>query len=117
MRITASAFDASILPSRHLLEGEDLPDFWCRKIGDSYLVFIANPLSRSVSYPMEYGYAFTDKGSSMKVRVNHHSKSEETTLVSQPMQSLLLEIDRDGIHPMDLGYVPPVLPSSCDIPK
>lgn len=98
--------DTSRMMSKPLFEGEDLPDFWCREDGDVYYVFIANPLSQTITYPLEYGYAFIDLGSERNVIVNHHGKSEPMTLTFRPMESLLLKIDADGIHPIDLGFIP-----------
>ncbi|MBR4755430.1 MAG: hypothetical protein IK076_00650 [Bacteroidales bacterium] len=98
--------DSSVITALPLLEGDDLPDFWCRQDGDTYYVFLANPLSRDVSYPMEYRYAFSDKGSVRQVKVNHHGKSDEVTLEFHPMESLLLEITSSGVRRIDLGYSP-----------
>ena len=81
--------DPSVISEKPLLEGEDLPDFWCRQDGDTYYIFIANPLSKTVSYPMEYGYAFSDQGSRRQVVFNHHGKSEQMEIAFRPMESLL----------------------------
>ena len=99
--------DDSVLPGKPLVEGEDLPDFWCRKDGDKLYVFFANPTSGDVSYPMEYGYAFKDKGSGRTVILNHHGKSEEYRLEFSPRESIMLEISPKGIKRIDLGYIPP----------
>ena len=98
--------DPADLPGQPLLEGEDLPDFWCRQERDKYLVFVANPLSQDVTYPMEYGQAFRDTGARRTVRVNHHGKTETLTLAFRPGESLLFEITPKGIRQIDLDYLP-----------
>ena len=98
--------DASIINAKPLIEGDNLPDFWCRKDGNAYYVFFANPMTQTISYPLSYCYAFTDKGTTRHITVNHHGKSEHYTLEFNPMQSLMLKIDRRGIHPIDLGFTP-----------
>ena len=93
-----------------LVEGVDLPDFWCRQDGDSYFIFFANPMSMKVTYPMEYCFAFTDQGSVRNIVVNHHGKSDRVSLEFRPMESLMLQVTPKGVKKIDLGYIPPVLP-------
>ena len=102
--------DPAAIPVKGLIEGENLPDFWCRQEGAAYYVFFANPLSSTISYPLEYGYALSDTGSRRSITVNHHGKSESFVLEFPPMGSLLLHITPEGVKPIDLGYIPPVLP-------
>ena len=101
--------DAAAFAMTPLFEGDDLPDFWCRRDGDDYFVFWANPLCSSVSYPMEYGYAFSDRGSRREIRVNHHGRSEAFTLEFRPAESLLMRISPEGIRLVGLDYMPPKL--------
>lgn len=89
-----------------LIAGDDLPDFWIRHDGDTYYVFIANPLTQTIEYPLEYCYAFTDKGATRNITFNHHGKSEAYTLNFWPTESLLLKIDANGIQQIDLGFMP-----------
>ncbi|MBR1517367.1 MAG: hypothetical protein IJ620_04420 [Bacteroidales bacterium] len=98
--------DGSTLTWDALIEGENLPDFWVRKDGESYYVFVANPMTQTISYPLDYCYAFTDKGSERTVRINHHGKSEEMTLKFKPMESLMLEITANGVKQVNLGFTP-----------
>lgn len=99
--------DKAVIPQPALVEGEKLPDMWCRQEGNDYYVFFANPLSSTIKYPLEYGYAFTDTGSTRQIRINHHGVSEPYTLVFPPTESLLLHISKAGIENIDLGYTPP----------
>lgn len=98
--------DASVLGITPLIEGEQLPDFWCRKEGETYYVFIANPMTQTITYPMTYCYAFTDKGATREVTVNHHGKSEQMTLMFKPMESILLKVTADKVEKVNLGFTP-----------
>ncbi len=102
--------ELSVVSHPALVEGVDLPDFWCRQDGDSYYIFFANPMSMKVTYPMEYCFAFTDKGSVRDIVVNHHGKSDRVSLEFRPMESLMLQVTPKGVKKIDLGYIPPVLP-------
>jgi len=106
--------EPSIISTKRLIEGDSIPDFWCREDGDDLYIFLANPYTDIVTYPMEYGCAFKDEGSVRQVTVNHHGKSEGVTLEFKPMESILLKVSPDGITNIDLGYVPPVLPGYND---
>ncbi len=98
--------DASSIDAKPLIEGADLPDFWCRKDGDTYYVFVANPMTQTIEYPLEYCYAFSDKGSKRQITVNHHGKSETVTLTFKPMESLMMKIGKKGVEFVDLGFTP-----------
>ena len=94
---------SNLLP---LLEGDNLPDFWIRQDGDTYYVFVANPMTQTIEYPLDYCYAFTDKGAVRDITVNHHGKSEAYTLNFKPTESIMLKIDANGIEQIDLGFEP-----------
>ncbi|MBR1799304.1 MAG: hypothetical protein IJ761_05330 [Bacteroidales bacterium] len=102
--------DETVIPAQPLIEGNNLPDFWCRQQDDNYYVFFANPLCQTIEYPLQYGYAFTDSGSQRTITVNHHGKSETYTLDFHPTESLLIEITPSGIRQVDLAYTPQVMP-------
>jgi len=89
-----------------LIEGDNLPDFWIRVDGDTYYIFIANPMTQTIEYPLDYCYAFTDTGAERNITVNHHGKSEAYTLKFKPMESLMLKVDANGIQQIDLGFEP-----------
>ena len=100
---------AAVITHKPLLEGDSLPDFWCRQEGDTYYIFVANPMTQTISYPLDYCHAFTDQGSQRAVTVHHHGKSEPYTLRFRPQESLLLRVTPDGITLIDLGFTPTVM--------
>ena len=106
MALSTVSAERSVIPGKPLVEGTDIPDFWCREDGGTMYLFFANPLASTISYPLEYCYAFSDKGSKRVVKVNHHGRSDEVTLDFSPMESILLKADKDGVKKIDLGYSP-----------
>ena len=94
--------DPAVIDAKPLIEGAELPDFWCRQEGDTYYLFVANPMTQTISYPLSYRYAFSDTGSVRSITVNHHGKSEPYKLQFAPRQSIMLKIDKDGIEEIDV---------------
>jgi hypothetical protein len=42
-----------------LVEGDDLPDYWCRVENGNHIIFFAHPLARNLKHPMAYGQSLT----------------------------------------------------------
>ncbi|MBQ7191380.1 MAG: hypothetical protein IJS00_00710 [Paludibacteraceae bacterium] len=101
----------SIVTSLPLIEGTNLPDFWVRADGNDYFAFVANPMTQTIRYPLEYEYAFTDQGSERDITVNHHGRTDTLTLRFRPNESLMLHINTDGVQLIDLNYTAPHLRS------
>jgi len=59
---------------------------------------------------MDYCFAFTDKGSTREITVNHHGRSDKVTLDFHPMESLMFQVTPKGVKKIELDYIPPVLP-------
>jgi hypothetical protein len=90
-----------------LVEGEDLPEFFCRVDGDELLLFFAHPLSMGVSYPVQYGQSFIDRQVEVPIGLNFKGRSAEVTLAFEPYQSLLLRLGPD-MNPAfeDIRFMP-----------
>ncbi len=97
--------DGSAFAHKGLIEGEGLPDFWIREDSETYYVFVANPMTQTIKYPLEYCYAFKDKGCTKEVTINHHGRSDKTTLKFKPTESLMLKVDKSGVTQINLGYI------------
>ena len=94
-----------VLKRRPLLEGEDLPDFWCREDGEELYIFVANPSAKRLKYPLRYGQAFEDQGSVREVVVNTLAGAQTLRLEFQPNESLLLKVDKEGkVEVIDLEF-------------
>ncbi|MBO7501933.1 MAG: hypothetical protein J6T32_01800 [Paludibacteraceae bacterium] len=109
MALPSVSTDVSILQGRPLVEGDNLPDFWVRQDGDTYYIFLANPMTQTIHYPLEYCYAFTDKGSARTLTINHHNTASQLDVVFSPMESVLLKVTQDGVEQIALNYIPPML--------
>jgi hypothetical protein len=91
-----------------LLSGKNLPEYWCRETNRGLTVFMANPLSKTIKFPMRYGQSFSKKNLSQTLRLhyNGHTKILETTF--QPYQSILFNISKTGeIQFLPNTFVPP----------
>ncbi len=98
---------AKLAIGRPLVEGQDLPEFWCRVKNGAHVIFFAHPMSKGVRYPMQYGQSFSNKTIEIPLRINLDEASVDTRLVFRPYQSILLEVDGDGtIHYRDIDFVP-----------
>lgn len=100
-----SSSPEDVLVQKPLLEGEDLPDFWCREDGDEMYIFVANPAAKGLKYPLRYGQAFEDRGSRREITVNTSAGAQHLTLDFRPNESLLLKVGADGkVEVVGLGF-------------
>lgn len=110
MALPTVSSEQAVIPGKPLVEGTDIPDFWCREDGGKMYLFFANPMTSTVSYPMEYANAFNDNGSLRKVTINHHGRSDIVDLKFNPMESVLIEATSKGVRQIPLDYIPQRLP-------
>ena len=90
-----------------LVEGKNLPEFWCRTDGKSAVLFFSHPHFKDLKYPLEYGQSLTDSTAIIPVVINFNNQSIPVELKFDPYQSLLLKIDRLGkIEFADITFVP-----------
>ena len=66
-------------------------------------------MTQTIHYPLEYCYAFTDKGSARTLTINHHNTASQLDVVFSPMESVLLKVTQDGVEQIALNYIPPML--------
>jgi hypothetical protein len=90
-----------------LVEGEDIPDFWCRKDKEGYYLFFSHPKAKNLTYPLSYGQSYTEKTIEVPIHIHTNGKTKEFLLRFEPYQSILLHIDGDGlISPIDILFRP-----------
>ncbi|MDP4267750.1 MAG: glycosyl hydrolase [Bacteroidota bacterium] len=88
-----------------LLEGKDLPEYWCRKEGENYYLFIANPQAKDLQYPLKYGQAKPNKKINRKVTLNINGKTNNIDLMFTHNQSVMIYVNENGKYELiDLGY-------------
>jgi hypothetical protein len=91
-----------------LVEGDSLPDFWCRKDGGTYYMFFANPKSQNLKLPLRYGQSLCGERVTKKIKLNVHGIHKPYELGFEPYQSLMLKIDDEGkLETVNIEYVPP----------
>jgi hypothetical protein len=98
---------AKIATHPPLVEGADLPDYWCRVDKGTHLIFFAHPLAKDLHHPMTYGQSLTSETIRIPVRIHTDKATVETTLVFPPYQSVMLEIDPAGkLRMPDIAFQP-----------
>jgi hypothetical protein len=96
-----------IHPGPPLVEGDGLPEFWCRAEGDDHLLFFAHPLSDGIRYPLRYGQSYCEAAVEKRVTVNLPGLAVPLTLRFEPYQSLLVRIDGKGkVRHEDIEFIP-----------
>lgn len=92
-----------------LVEGKDLPEFWCRRSGDRLIFFFANPLAANLTYPLKYGQSFNEKKEISDIVVHQNGMHIPVQLVFEPYQSVIFTLDEKGrVTFQDIDYRPPV---------
>jgi hypothetical protein len=94
---------------RPLVKGDSLPDFWCRKDGNAYYFFIANPRSMDLHLPLKYGQSISSGTVRRNLAFCVSGREQKLTVEFKPYQSVMLKIGRQG-NPeyLDISYDPPV---------
>jgi len=90
-----------------LIRGTEKFDYWCRSTPKGLTFFLANPASRHLTFPMEYGQSLNQQMVSFPVEINYLGKTISLDLTFNPYQSLLLNIDQKGeAKYTDISFVP-----------
>ncbi|MCZ7555162.1 MAG: glycosyl hydrolase [Bacteroidia bacterium] len=84
------------LPSAPLVDGATVPDFWCREDGEELYLFLANPASKGLRYPLRHKQATEMKHERMDVTLRWRGFQVSTTLDFLPGKSVLLLLRPDG---------------------
>jgi hypothetical protein len=85
-----------VAASPPLVQGSDLPDFWCRVDGDIHYIFFSHPKARNLTFPLSYGESRTDEAVERVVTITAGGRSRQVSLRFEPYESLLLEVDEEG---------------------
>jgi hypothetical protein len=90
-----------------LVTGAEQFDYWCRETSDGLYVFLANPKSRNLKFPLDYGQSLNKRKRVFNVVVNFRGKTIPVALEFDPYQSLLLRIDNDNRASLiDVSFTP-----------
>jgi hypothetical protein len=98
---------SEMAPGAPLLSGSLIFDYWCRETDDCLYIFFANPKSRKLTFPLEYGQSLNDKKEYCDISLNYTGKSIPIKLEFEPYQSLLMKINKNGDYSfMDIRFIP-----------
>jgi hypothetical protein len=78
-----------------ILTGASRFDYWCRATGDGMYLFLANPKSQHLTFPLEYGQSLNDSTENFSIAVNYRGRAIPVAIAFKPYQSLLLHIDNN----------------------
>ena len=70
-----------------LVQGDNIPQFWCRTDGKTATIFFANPKTEKLSYPVAYGQSHQDSTFSGNIVINLKGKRTPVELKFKPYQS------------------------------
>lgn len=92
-----------------LIEGNSIPDFWCKNVDGEYYIFISHPMAQNLHFPISYGQSFTRNLIFKQLTINVNQKKIPIDLIFKPNQSVLLKITKNGaVEFMDINYEPPI---------
>ncbi|MEP6794380.1 MAG: glycosyl hydrolase, partial [Saprospiraceae bacterium] len=91
-----------------LIEGDSIPDYWCRVGKDgSYYLFLAQDLSKDLKYPIYSGQSLMKQSVFRELTFNINGKTIQQKIEFKPYQSVLLKIKSTGkVEMMDITFVP-----------
>ena len=86
-----------VAPQPPLVEGADLPDFWCRVDGAETIIFFAHPATQRVRYPMPYDDPIVAGPERRAVTLHVNGRRLPLALDFAPGASLLVTVAADGV--------------------
>jgi len=93
--------------TRPLISGTEKFDYWCRSTETGLIIFLANPKSQHLTFPLTYGQSLNNKTDNFAVEIQYQGKKIPVKLAFNPYQSLLLKIDKNGkLTFIDISFVP-----------
>lgn len=92
--------------AKPLIQGQNLPPFWCRRDGRTFYLFFAHPRAQGLKFPMEYGQSLMKETIDIPVRVSLAGKAYDLSLRFEPYQSLLYKIEDGRVEPIDIRFQP-----------
>ena len=80
-----------------LLEGDDLPWHWVRRVDNDLLIFFAHPIAKRLRYPMPYGLSKSESGVSERdVVLRWNDRETRVSLRFEIGESLMLFASGEG---------------------
>ncbi|MBP7497012.1 MAG: hypothetical protein KA792_05045 [Bacteroidales bacterium] len=103
-----SASFSEVYNAEPMLRGDQLPEYWIRKDGNEIYIFLANPKTKNLKYPITYGQSLQTEIIERKITLNYNNKQESINLSFKPYQSLIIKIDKKGKYNLiEISFIPP----------
>lgn len=88
---------SSTLPPLFATSNKLKPEYWCRKTGDGINVFMANPATRAISYPMPYGLSDGTTEVKMELDAAFLGQKKTIDISFKKGASIMLQLSKGGI--------------------
>jgi hypothetical protein len=79
-----------------LVDGEDIPEYWCREVDGDYHLFFAHPDTKRIRYPMAYEGWRSTVTLKREVTVNLKGRTHDLHLIFDPEDALFVKISTMG---------------------
>jgi hypothetical protein len=98
----------SLIDHPPLIQGDSLPDYWCRVTDDgTKYLFLAQWPAKDLKYPVYSGQSFASEPQIMEFTLYHRNKLKNIKVEFKPYQSVMLELSpKGGIRFIDIYYRP-----------
>ncbi|MCB0601910.1 MAG: hypothetical protein KDC28_11805 [Saprospiraceae bacterium] len=98
----------SLMDHPPLIQGQDLPPYWCRVEPDgTYYLFLAQPKARDVVYPVYSGQSSMKESETREINLYIHGHEIARRLEYKPYQSLMLRVSQEGrVELIDISFIP-----------
>ncbi len=91
-----------------IVKGNDIPPYWAREMDNSLYIFFANPKSKKLTFPIEYGQSFSNETTDVTAMINYNGSEYDISLRFEPYNSLMINIKNGTISQIDISFNPKV---------
>jgi hypothetical protein len=89
------------------ITGTEKFDYWCREADEGFYIFMANPKSKHLTFPLEYGQSLNFVTETCSLEISFNGLKIPVKVDFNPYQSLLLFVSRDGkVTNVDIRFAP-----------
>lgn len=92
--------------NKPLITGKNIPPYWARITESGLNIFFANPKSRGLKFPVEYGQSFSEDTVTIPAELNYNGKAYPLNLVFEPYQSKLFELKNGKLNETNIEFKP-----------
>ncbi|TXT58917.1 MAG: hypothetical protein BAJALOKI2v1_280008 [Promethearchaeota archaeon] len=93
-----------IYNSNPLINAEKDFYYWCRYDDEDAVIFIANPITKEIHYPLEYNFWKRAESTEIPVKITWRDETHDIRLRFKPNQSLLVRIEDTSIHVKEMTF-------------